>query len=65
MKKTHTAVFLGGDRNGTSVELKGAHPKLISILEAATDGGMLLAERTKVEYTLVSLGPPLRYEVAI
>jgi hypothetical protein len=64
MKKKYTAIFVGGDRSGTTVELNGPHPVLFSTLEAAGDGGILLAERSKCIYTLVSHGPPLRYELS-
>ena len=39
MINTLTAIFIGGDRDGTTVELKGAHPTIISTLAGATDGG--------------------------
>ena len=64
MKKTLTAIFIGGDRDGSTAELKRAHPTVISTLAGATDGGMLLADRIVCRYTLVSNGPPLRYEVS-
>ena len=64
VKKTLSAIFIGGDRDGTSMELKGAHPHLIPILEAASDGGLILADRIKFHYALVSVGPPLRYEIS-
>jgi len=64
MINTLTAIFIGGDRDGTTVELKGAHPTIISTLAGATDGGMLLADRIVSRYTLVSKGPPLRNEVS-
>ena len=57
MKTTLTAIFIGGDRDGTTVELKGPHPAVISTLAGATDGGLLLADRIVFRYTLVSHGP--------
>jgi hypothetical protein len=64
MRDKFTAIFVGGDRDGSSVELDGIYPIVHSILEAANAGGIILAKRTKVTYTLISHGPPLRYEVA-
>jgi hypothetical protein len=64
MKKTYTAPFVGGDPDGTAVELNEPHPVLFSTLEAAGDGEIVLAERFRSVYTLVSNGPPMRYELS-
>ena len=56
------AVFIGGDYSGQTILVNEAHPILCSVHELRLMSGETI-RAVRMQYKLVSHGPPLRYEV--
>ena len=55
------AVFIGGNRNGQTIEIDEPYPFFVDVNERQPQEGK--PEQVHTRYNLVSNGPPLRYEL--
>lgn len=62
MKNKLKAVLVGGKRDGETLMLDEAYPRLSAVIQRMNKEGGGFEEIYKSDYKLVSEGPPLRYE---
>lgn len=62
MKNKLKAVLVGGRRDGETLMLEEAHPRLSAVIQRKNKEGAGFVEIYRSDYKLVSEGPPLRYE---